>query len=149
MQRFTAAQSKVSAHYVVFEDGRIIQCVLEEWRAWHAGELSGAGETDINSSSIGIEIVNPGHEFGYPDFPLRQTAAVISLCQVDHHPARGRSAPTASSPIPTSRPPASRIPARNFRGGSTEWNPVSVTGCAPRLSTLKDPVSGRATAATR
>ena len=48
---------------------------------WHAGESSWAGETDINSSSIGIEIVNPGHEFGYPDFPLRQTAAVISLCR--------------------------------------------------------------------
>ena len=81
LQRLTAAQSEVSAHYVVFEDGRIIQCVLEEWRAWHAGESSWAGETDINSSSIGIEIVNPGHEFEYPDFPLRQTAAVISLCR--------------------------------------------------------------------
>src|SRR4029077_16009919 len=81
LQRLTTAQSKVSAHYVVFEDGRIVQCVLEEWRAWHAGESSWAGETDINSSSIGIEIVNPGHEFGYPDFPLRQTAAVISLCR--------------------------------------------------------------------
>jgi len=81
LQRLTAAQSKVSVHYVVFEDGKIVQCVLEEWRAWHAGESSWAGETDINSSSIGIEIVNPGHEFGYPDFPLRQTAAVISLCR--------------------------------------------------------------------
>src|SRR4029077_17975313 len=81
LQRLTTAQSKVSAHYVVFEDGRIVQCVLEEWRAWHAGESSWAGETDINSSSIGIAIVNPGHEFGYPDFPLRQTAAVISLCK--------------------------------------------------------------------
>ena len=81
LQRLTAAQSKVSAHYVVFEDGRIVQCVLEEWRAWHAGESSWAGETDINSCSIGIEIVNPGHEFGYPDFPLRQTAAVIALCR--------------------------------------------------------------------
>src|SRR5262245_62861901 len=78
LQQLTAAQSKVSAHYVVFEDGRIIQCVLEEWRAWHAGESSWAGETDINSSSIGIEIVNPGHEFDYPNFPLRQIAAVIS-----------------------------------------------------------------------
>ena len=49
-------------------------------RAWHAGVSSWAGETDINSCSIGIEIVNPGHEFGYRDFPLRQIAAVISLC---------------------------------------------------------------------
>jgi N-acetylmuramoyl-L-alanine amidase len=81
LKRLCAADSKVSAHYVVFEDGRIVQCVPEEKRAWHAGVSSWAGETDINSRSIGIEIVNPGHEFGYPDFPLRQIAAVIALCR--------------------------------------------------------------------
>ncbi|MCF8477439.1 MAG: N-acetylmuramoyl-L-alanine amidase [Pseudolabrys sp.] len=81
LQRLCTRESKVSAHYVVFESGRIVQCVPESMRAWHAGESSWAGETDINSRSIGIEIVNPGHEFGYRDFPLRQTAAVISLCK--------------------------------------------------------------------
>jgi len=81
LKQLTAPASKVSCHYVVFEDGRIVQCVLEERRAWHAGESSWAGETDINSRAIGIEIVNPGHEFGYKDFPLRQIAAVISLCK--------------------------------------------------------------------
>jgi N-acetylmuramoyl-L-alanine amidase len=81
LERLCAAESKVSAHYVVFEDGHIVQCVPEERRAWHAGVSSWAGETDINSCSIGIEIVNPGHEFGYRDFPLRQIAAVISLCK--------------------------------------------------------------------
>src|SRR5258707_10142385 len=81
LSRLTTAASKVSSHYVVFEDGRIVQLVPEEKRAWHAGVSSWAGETDINSRSIGIEIVNPGHEFGYRDFPLRQTAAVISLCK--------------------------------------------------------------------
>ncbi len=81
LERLTMAASKVSAHYVVFEDGRIVQCVPEALRAWHAGVSSWAGETDINSRSIGIEIVNPGHEFGYCNFPLRQTAAVISLCK--------------------------------------------------------------------
>jgi N-acetylmuramoyl-L-alanine amidase len=81
LTRLCAPDSKVSAHYVVFEDGRIVQCVPEALRAWHAGESSWAGETDINSCSIGIEIVNPGHEFGYPDYPLRQVAAVISLCR--------------------------------------------------------------------
>lgn len=81
LQRLTTAASKVSSHYVVFEDGRIIECVPEEKRAWHAGESSWAGETDINSRSIGIEIVNGGHEFGYSDYPLRQIAAVISLCK--------------------------------------------------------------------
>ena len=81
LARLTTAVSKVSSHYVVFEDGRIVQCVPEDKRAWHAGESSWAGESDVNSQSIGIEIVNPGHEFGYRDFPLRQTAAVISLCK--------------------------------------------------------------------
>jgi len=81
LERLCDADSKVSSHYVVFEDGRIVQCVPEERRAWHAGVSSWAGETDINSCSIGIEIVNPGHEFGYRDFPLRQVAAVISLCK--------------------------------------------------------------------
>jgi N-acetylmuramoyl-L-alanine amidase len=55
--------------------------VPEGRRAWHAGESVWAGDTDINSRSIGIEIVNPGHEFGYPDYPLRQVAAVISICK--------------------------------------------------------------------
>lgn len=81
LERLTTAASKVSSHYVVFEDGRIVQCVPEDLRAWHAGVSSWGGETDINSRSIGIEIVNPGHEFGYVDFPLRQIAAVISLCK--------------------------------------------------------------------
>jgi N-acetylmuramoyl-L-alanine amidase len=81
LARLTTASSRVSSHYVVFEDGRITQCVPEDSRAWHAGESSWGGETDINSRSIGIEIVNPGHDLGYPNFPLRQTAAVISLCK--------------------------------------------------------------------
>jgi N-acetylmuramoyl-L-alanine amidase len=81
LERLCSAESKVSAHYVVFEDGRVVQCVPEERRAWHAGVSHWAGEDDINSRSIGIEIVNPGHEFGYRDFPLRQIAAVIALCK--------------------------------------------------------------------
>jgi N-acetylmuramoyl-L-alanine amidase len=71
----------VSAHYIVLEDGRIVQCVPEAKRAWHAGVASWAGEQDINSCSIGVEIVNRGHDWGYPDFPLRQIAAVIALCR--------------------------------------------------------------------
>ena len=81
LERLCTREAKVSAHYVVFESGRIVQCVPETMRAWHAGVSSWAGKTDINSRSIGIEIVNPGHEFGYRDFPLRQIAAVISLCK--------------------------------------------------------------------
>jgi N-acetylmuramoyl-L-alanine amidase len=75
------AGTDVSAHYIVLEDGRIVQCVPEAKRAWHAGLASWAGEEDINSCSIGVEIVNRGHDWGYPEFPLRQTAAVIALCR--------------------------------------------------------------------
>src|SRR5262245_8967486 len=61
LQRLCAADSEVSAHYVAFKDGEIVQCVPEARRAWHAGVSSWAGEGDINSRSIGIEIANPGH----------------------------------------------------------------------------------------
>jgi N-acetylmuramoyl-L-alanine amidase len=81
LDRLTSRASEVSSHYFVFEDGRILQLVEEGRRAWHAGASSWAGETDINSCSIGIEIANPGHEFGYPDFPARQIAAVTALCR--------------------------------------------------------------------
>jgi N-acetylmuramoyl-L-alanine amidase len=73
--------SRVSAHYVIEEDGRIFRLVAEEKRAWHAGVSYWRGETGLNNSSIGIEIVNPGHEWGYHKFPKGQMAAVISLCQ--------------------------------------------------------------------
>jgi N-acetylmuramoyl-L-alanine amidase len=79
--RLCTTGTEVSAHYVVLEDGNIIQCVREVDRAWHAGASSWGNETDINSCSIGVEIVNPGHDLGYTDFPLRQTAAVIALCK--------------------------------------------------------------------
>jgi N-acetylmuramoyl-L-alanine amidase len=74
-------QAEVSAHYVVMQDGYIVQLVAEARRAWHAGVSSWAGETDVNSCSIGIEIANPGHDHGYPDFPKRQIAAVTALCR--------------------------------------------------------------------
>jgi N-acetylmuramoyl-L-alanine amidase len=71
--------SKVSSHYFVWEDGRICQLVEEKRRAWHAGAGSWKGERDINSASIGIEIVNPGHDAGLPPFAAPQIAAVIAL----------------------------------------------------------------------
>ena len=81
LERLCTPASEVSAHYLVYEDGRIVQMVEESRRAWHAGVASWAGETDINSCSIGIEIANPGHDYGYPNFPKRQVAAVIALCR--------------------------------------------------------------------
>lgn len=70
---------KVSCHYVVDESGRVLQMVAEDCRAWHAGVSYWAGETDINSASIGIEIQNPGHMLGYPEFPPVQMQAVAAL----------------------------------------------------------------------
>ncbi len=72
--------SGVSAHYLVFEDGRVVQMVAEDKRAWHAGQSAWHGATDINSCSIGIEIANPGHDHGYADFADQQIDAVIALC---------------------------------------------------------------------
>ncbi|WP_264596934.1 N-acetylmuramoyl-L-alanine amidase [Rhodoblastus acidophilus] len=71
----------VSCHYLVWEDGRIWQLVAEDLRAWHAGKSFWAGETDLNSRSIGVEIVNPGHDGGCPPYPEAQIAAVIALCR--------------------------------------------------------------------
>ena len=73
--------SEVSSHYLVQEDGRVTQMVRESDRAWHACKSSWRGRTDINSLSIGIEIANPGHAFGYRDFPAAQIEAVIALCR--------------------------------------------------------------------
>lgn len=79
IERLRDPEAKVSAHYCVEEDGRIVRLVAEERRAWHAGAAFWKGVKDINSASIGIEIVNPGHEFGYRPFPEAQVAAVINL----------------------------------------------------------------------
>jgi N-acetylmuramoyl-L-alanine amidase len=81
LRRLCEKSSEVSAHYLVFENGRIVQMVPESSRAWHAGVSSWEGESDINSRSIGVEICNPGHDFGYPGFPKKQIEAVIALCK--------------------------------------------------------------------
>ncbi|MZR32495.1 peptidoglycan recognition protein family protein [Sneathiella litorea] len=79
LDRLTDEASKVSAHYLVREDGQILALVKEEMRAWHAGVASWRGADNINARSIGVEIVNPGHEFGYRAFPAEQMVAVTAL----------------------------------------------------------------------
>ncbi len=79
LARLRDPEAKVSAHYVVEEDGRVFRLVPEERRAWHAGVSFWQGERDCNGVSIGIEIVNPGHEFGYRAFPKAQIDKVIAL----------------------------------------------------------------------
>ena len=74
-----SGESKVSAHYVVTEAGEIVRMVDEGKRAWHAGRSHWRGINDVNSASIGIEIVNPGHEWGYRPFPEAQIGSLIPL----------------------------------------------------------------------
>jgi N-acetylmuramoyl-L-alanine amidase len=81
LELLSSPAAQVSSHYVVAEDGSVIQMVPEAMRAWHAGVSSWKGITDINSCSIGIEIQNPGHDLGYPDFPPAQIESVIGLCR--------------------------------------------------------------------
>jgi N-acetylmuramoyl-L-alanine amidase len=92
LDRLTSPHAKVSSHYLVEEDGRVFRLVDEGRRAWHAGASHWRGITDINSASVGIEIVNPGHEFGYREFPDEQIAALIPLVagiKDRHHIGRG------------------------------------------------------------
>jgi N-acetylmuramoyl-L-alanine amidase len=119
------AESKVSAHYVVDEAGAVTQLVAEEMRAWHAGLAVWAGETDINSASIGIEIHNPGHDAGYPDFPDAQLAAVEALSRdiIARHRIRPERVLAHSDVAPTrKKDPGEKFPwARLARGGIGHW----------------------------
>jgi N-acetylmuramoyl-L-alanine amidase len=81
IERLRDPVARVSSHYVVEEDGTIWRLVAEQRRAWHAGISHWRGHDTLNGRSIGIEIVNPGHEWGYRPFPSVQMAAVIWLCQ--------------------------------------------------------------------
>lgn len=79
LARLTDPAAEVSAHYLIHEDGRVVRLVAEDKRAWHAGRSYWRGITDVNSASVGIELVNPGHEHGYRAFPEAQMAALIPL----------------------------------------------------------------------
>lgn len=79
LSRLCDPQSEVSAHYFINEAGEVISLVPEEKRAWHAGISYWKGIQDINSASIGVELVNPGHEHGYKPFPEAQMKALVSL----------------------------------------------------------------------
>ncbi|MGJ4882164.1 peptidoglycan recognition protein family protein [Bradyrhizobium sp. HKCCYLRH1065] len=146
--KLCTAGSEVSAHYVVLEDGRIVQCVPEALRAWHAGLSSWDGEEDINSCSIGIEIVNRGHDWGYPDFPPRQIAAVIALCRgimlrrnVPAHRVLGHSdvAPARK------KDPGEKFPWHSLaNSGVGHWvQPAAITkGETLKLGSIGDDVKG-------
>jgi N-acetylmuramoyl-L-alanine amidase len=83
LDRLCDPAAQISAHYVINEDGTVWRLVPEERRAWHAGLSSWRGRSDVNDASIGIELVNPGHEFGYRPFPEPQIAALENLgCEI-------------------------------------------------------------------
>ena len=92
IDRLRDPAARVSSHYVVDEDGAVLRLVPEARRAWHAGVSYWRGHSELNARSIGIEIVNPGHEWGYRDFPVLQLAAVCDLCLgiLSRHPIPAR-----------------------------------------------------------
>jgi len=81
LARLCDPAARVSAHYLIGEDGRVLRLVAEDRRAWHAGVACWAGEADVNSRSIGIELVNPGDEFGYRPFPEPQMDSLVALAR--------------------------------------------------------------------
>jgi N-acetylmuramoyl-L-alanine amidase len=105
LARMLDPASQVSAHYMIDEDGAVTQLVDESKRAWHAGKSFWQGVTDINSASIGIELVNPGHEFGYRDFPKKQITALVELLGgiTKRHSGIGRTGILAHSDIAPNR----------------------------------------------
>lgn len=121
----TCVESRVSCHYAVDEAGCITQMVAEEMRAWHAGEAIWNGESDINSASVGIEIHNPGHEMGYPDFPEVQLKALEALCSdiIARQGIRPERVLAHSDVAPTrKKDPGEKFPwARLARAGIGHW----------------------------
>ncbi len=122
----------VSAHYVVAEDGTVLQMVDEARRAWHAGRSWWRGIADVNSASIGIEIVNPGHEFGYVPFPPEQMASVIALVDriVGRHAIRPANVVGHSDVAPSRK----QDPGELF-----DWPALAQRGLAARPSPSVDP----------
>jgi N-acetylmuramoyl-L-alanine amidase len=132
--RLCEPAAKVSSHYLVDEAGEVLQLVPEPRRAWHAGVSSWEGTSDINSRSIGIEIANPGHSFGYPDFTEAQIAAVIVLGRdiIARHPIHPHRVLAHSDVAPLRKTdPGEKFPwERLHRAGIGAWTaPVPVTDC--------------------
>jgi N-acetylmuramoyl-L-alanine amidase len=119
------AGSGVSCHYGIDVDGRVTQMVAEDVRAWHAGDSIWAGESDINSASIGIEIHNPGHALGYPDFPEAQMQMVERLSRdiIARHGIRPERVLAHSDVAPMrKKDPGEKFPwVRLARAGIGHW----------------------------
>lgn len=132
IERLADPAARVSAHYVVAEDGTVLQMVEEANRAWHAGRSWWRGITDVNSASIGIEIVNPGHEWGYVPFPRPQMDAVVEL--LAGIVARHRIAPANVVGHSDIAPTRKQDPGELF-----DWPRLAALGLAARPAPSMDP----------
>jgi N-acetylmuramoyl-L-alanine amidase len=134
--RLCSAEAKVSAHYLIDEDGSTWRLVAEERRAWHAGVSCWAGQRDINGVSIGIELVNPGHENGYRPFPEPQMTALEGLCRgiIARHsiPARNVLGHSDVAPQRKSDPGERFDWARLAGAGVGFWPDLTATPAAPQ-----------------
>lgn len=134
LDRLCAAEAAVSAHYLIDEDGAVWRLVPEERRAWHAGAAAWRGRSDINDASIGIELVNPGHDWGYRGFPEPQMAALETLCRdlLARHPIPARHVLGHSDVAPQRKQDPGELFdwARMARAGIGLW-PASVAEFAP------------------
>jgi N-acetylmuramoyl-L-alanine amidase len=142
-------ESKVSTHHFIYEDGRVLSLVPEARRAWHAGASRWGDATDINSRSIGIEIANPGHPGGLPDFPDAQIEALIALCRgiVERHPIPPHRVLAHSDVAPGRKlDPGERFPwARLAAAGIGHWiepQPIGAESSALRLGDSGGEVEG-------
>lgn len=136
IERLCDPKAQVSAHYLIDEDGTTWRLVAEERRAWHAGVSCWAGRSDINDRSIGIELVNPGHEWGYRDFPEAQMAALEALCRdiLARHPIPPRLVLGHSDVAPQRKSdPGERFDWRRLaRSGIGFWPAPGAHAAAPQ-----------------
>jgi N-acetylmuramoyl-L-alanine amidase len=139
LARLADPKAEVSAHYLIDESGRCYRLVPEDRRAWHAGESIWQGARDVNGRSIGIELANPGHEFGYRDFPSVQMGALESLAReiLARHPIPPHRVLGHSDVAPTrKRDPGERFDWKRLaRAGIGLWpvNGFEVSTHAPEL----------------
>jgi len=147
LERLSDPAARVSCHYLLDEDGTCYRLVAEERRAWHAGESFWADARDVNSRSIGIELVNPGHEFGYRDFPEAQIAALEVLAKdiLARHPIPRTRVLGHSDVAPLRKQdPGERFPwARLARRGIGIW-PEAGFRVSPQAEMLTSGTSGPA-----
>lgn len=137
LDRLCDEAAKVSAHYVIGEDGTVWQLVAESMRAWHAGVSSWRGESNVNDRSIGIELVNPGHEWGYRKFPDSQMRALIALARgiLSRHPI----APARIVGHSDIAPMRKQDPGELF-----DWQRLAAAGIGvwPNIAMLRPPAVG-------